>query len=1016
LAGFFTGRDQLLAAWPRNSVSVLAIPGGRGHISIGSLIQGMTVTDAMASVLADALRDRYVLGRELGRGGMATVYLARDLKHDRVVALKVLHPELAASLGPERFLREIHLTAQLDHLHILPVFDSGNAAGILWYTMPYVQGESLRDRLRRELQLPIEEAVRITREVAEALDYAHRHNVVHRDIKPENVMVGEGHARVADFGVARALESAGSRLTETGLSVGTPAYMSPEQATAGAVDGRSDIYALGCVLYEMLAGEPPFTAATPQAVIAKRLSTPPVPLGVVRHAVPPAIDAAVMRALAREPVDRFATGAEFAAALESPAPATVRARSVSRGAMVAAGVVALALAAGLALALRRQPQPINAKVVAVAPFRISSADPSLTYLREGLVDLLAAKLGGAAGVRASDPRSVLAAWRSAAGSTVAELGQPEALRVAAGLGAAQLVLGDLVGTPSRVVVHATLLTVPSGTQIADATVEGPADSLPALVDRLAAKVLLIRAGEDQQRVASLTTPSFSALRAYLEGQSLYRRGRFADASRQYEEAIRLDSTFALAGLMLLQATGWQGSREARELGFRVASRSRDQLGERDRALLDASSTTRSVPMRHSTAEFIRAAERYVEVAPDSPDAWALLADWLYHFGPMLGLEDAHRRSLAAFKRALEFDSTFAPALAHLPPLYGEAGDTAALRASIGQFLATDSTADNADALRWYGAMMLVDSATVRAMRTRFDRFKRSSLVELMVLALDAGRGLPDVARAIATLRAGAVSEAERTYVIGWQLRFAWDGGRPIEARQLTEQLQGPEVPLSIVQAAIAWDGDSAAGAAAARTLERHVGGHPPSGVEARDRHVREVFTLAEYHLAHGDASMARRAVRLLEELPVPPDSAWLGRNARVAALLLDAQLGALDRRPQAPAQLARADSALRTNVEPVQFVALGNLIVARLWEASGDPARALAAVRRRIFDYTQHPFLTTMLRQEGRLAELTGDRPGAIEAYQRYLALRPDPEPALQPQVEQVRAELARLAGAEDPR
>jgi tetratricopeptide (TPR) repeat protein len=978
----------------------------------------MTVTDAMASVLADALRDRYVLERELGRGGMATVYLARDLKHDRVVALKVLHPELAASLGPERFLREIHLTAQLDHLHILPVFDSGNAAGILWYTMPYVQGESLRDRLRRELQLPIEEAVRIAREVAEALDYAHRHGVVHRDIKPENVMVGEGHARVADFGVARALESAGgSRLTEPGLSVGTPAYMSPEQATAGAVDGRTDIYALGCVLYEMLAGEPPFTAPTPQAVIAKRLSTPPVPLGVVRHAVPPAIDAAVIRALAREPVDRFATAAEFAAALESPAPATARARRVSRGSLVAAGVVALALAAGLALALRRQQQqPVDARVVAVAPFRISSADPSLTYLREGLVDLLAAKLGGAAGVRASDPRSVLAAWRSAAGSAVADLGQSDALRVAARLGAAQLVLGDLVGTPSRVVVHATLLSVPSGTQIADATVDGPADSLPALVDRLAGKLLLIRAGEDQQRVASLTTPSFAALRAYLEGQSLYRRGRFAEASRQYEEAIRLDSTFALAGLMLLQATGWQGSREARELGFRVASRSRDQLGERDRALLDASSTTRSVPMRHSTAEFIRAAERYVEVAPDSPDAWALLADWLYHFGPMLGLEGAHRRSLAAFKRALEFDSTFAPALEHLPPLYGEAGDTAALRASMGQLLATDSTADDADALRWYGATMLGDSATVRAMRTRFDRFKRSSLVELMVLALDAGLGLPDVARAIATLRAGAVSEAERTYVIGWQVRFAWDGGRPVEARQLTEQLQGPEVPLSIVQAAIAWDGDSAAGAAAARTLERHVGGPPPSGVEARDRYVREVFTLAEYHLAHGDASMARRAVRLLEEFPVPPDSAWLGRNARVAALLLDAQLGALDRRPQAPAQLARVDSALRTNAEPVQFVALGNLIVARLWEASGDPARALGAVRRRIFDYTQHPFLATMLRQEGRLAELTGDRPGAIEAYRRYLALRPDPEPALQPQVEQVRAELARLAGEDDPR
>jgi hypothetical protein len=223
------------------------------------------------------------------------------------------------------------------------------------------------------------------------------------------------------------------------------------------------VYALACVLYEMLAGEPPFTAPTPQAVIAKRLSTPPGPLGVVRHAVPPAIDTAVMRALAREPVDRFATAAEFAAALKSPAPATARAPWVGRGALVAAGVVALALAAGLALALRQHPQPVHAKVVAVAPFRISSADPGLTYLREGLVDLLAAKLGGAAGIRASDPRSVLAAWRSAAGSPAADLGQSDALRVAARLG---LHPGRVPSGPGRRVRSAACGEAPPGIAVA----------------------------------------------------------------------------------------------------------------------------------------------------------------------------------------------------------------------------------------------------------------------------------------------------------------------------------------------------------------------------------------------------------------------------------------------------------------------------------------------------------------------------------------------------------------------
>jgi eukaryotic-like serine/threonine-protein kinase len=222
------------------------------------------------------LADRYVLERELGRGGMATVYLAQDLKHDRRVALKVLRPEVTAPLGPERFHREIRLAARLQHPHILPVHDSGDAAGQLWYTMPFVDGESLRDRLRRERQLPVEEALLITREVADALGYAHSQGIVHRDIKPENILLSHRHALVADFGIARALQAAGGdRLTETGITVGTPAYMSPEQSMADPlVDGRSDLYSLGCVLYEMLTGEVPYSGTSAQAIIAKRFHEP----------------------------------------------------------------------------------------------------------------------------------------------------------------------------------------------------------------------------------------------------------------------------------------------------------------------------------------------------------------------------------------------------------------------------------------------------------------------------------------------------------------------------------------------------------------------------------------------------------------------------------------------------------------------------------------------------------------------------------------------------------------------
>src|SRR5881227_3406880 len=263
-----------------------------------------------------SLAGRYTIERELGRGGMATVYHTRDLKHDRPVALKVLRPELAAVLGAERFLREIRVTSQLQHPHILTLIDSGEADGFLYYVMPYVEGESLRQRLEREGQLPLDEALRITRAVASALDFAHGRGVVHRDIKPENIMLHQGEPMVADFGIALAVSTAGrERLTETGLSPGTPAYMSPEQASAEPrLDGRSDQYSLACVLYEMLAGEPPYTGPTAQAVLAKRLTEPIPHLGTLRG-VPPAVEAAVTKALAKAPPDRFATAHAFVLAL-----------------------------------------------------------------------------------------------------------------------------------------------------------------------------------------------------------------------------------------------------------------------------------------------------------------------------------------------------------------------------------------------------------------------------------------------------------------------------------------------------------------------------------------------------------------------------------------------------------------------------------------------------------------------------------------------------------------------------
>ena len=349
------------------------------------------------------------------------------------MALKVLRPEISGVLGSARFAREISIAARLNHPHILPIHDSGvlglgTDPSILFYTMPYVAGKSLRDRLEEEPQLSVEEAVRIARQVADALDHAHRHGVIHRDIKPENILLADGDALVADFGIARALDAAGGeRLTETGLALGTPAYMSPEQgAGSSRLDGRADIYALGCVLYEMLAGQAPFTGPTAQAILARHAIDPVPSLRTVRSTVGAALDRAVARALAKVPADRFPTARAFGDALAAlqasgtdHAPAILTPTSSPRRRWMlpaAAGGATLAMAlALLAHARHGNPGAVDPAVVAIAPFRVAAADSSLGYLREGLVDLLAAKLGGEAGVRPVDPRSVLSVWRRGAG-------------------------------------------------------------------------------------------------------------------------------------------------------------------------------------------------------------------------------------------------------------------------------------------------------------------------------------------------------------------------------------------------------------------------------------------------------------------------------------------------------------------------------------------------------------------------------------------------------------------------
>jgi eukaryotic-like serine/threonine-protein kinase len=380
--------------------------------------------------LTSALADRYRIERELGSGGMATVYLAHDVKHDRKVAVKILKPELGAVLGAERFLAEIKVTANLQHPNLLPLFDSGATAGLLYYVMPYVEGETLRALLDREKQLPVDDVARLTTLIAGALDYAHERGVIHRDLKPENILLQAGQPVIADFGIALAVAQAGgARITETGLSLGTPHYMSPEQATGDRViDARSDQYALGAVTYEMLTGEPPHTGATSQAIIARLMTEKPRSVRATRSSVPVAMDQAIDRALAKTPADRFPSCVAFAKALVATAPAAPAVRFLTRGRMIVAGVAgiaAIALIAWLAFGRNASPPSVgasNAKSIAVLPLVNVGGDSTQEYFADGMADELANALGKLPGLKVA-ARTSSYAFKGRRDLDVKEVGQ-----------------------------------------------------------------------------------------------------------------------------------------------------------------------------------------------------------------------------------------------------------------------------------------------------------------------------------------------------------------------------------------------------------------------------------------------------------------------------------------------------------------------------------------------------------------------------------------------------------------
>ena len=625
------------------------------------------------TILRDALAATYRIEGEVGEGGMATVLLARDLKHDRPVAIKVLRPELAQSVGPERFLREIEIAARLQHPNILPVHDSGNAGGVLYYVMPFVDGESLRDRILRGPVSPAE-ATRIAREVADALDYAHRQGIVHRDIKPANILLSQGHAVVADFGIARAVSASTAGLTQVGMAVGSPTYMSPEQAFGSeGVDGRTDVFALGVVLFEMLEGKPPFEGPTPQSIIAQAMSDNRRALTADSFGIQPIIH----KALAREPADRYATAAELSAALDA---AVTGARPAARAAprrtrTIAAAAVALIAVAALGVFVASRMGGSNAnprQSLIVFPFRNHTGDASRDYLQDAAMNLLGLAASHWQDMRVFDDERTasLLKRRGIARGTDVDFEAAQAMAREANVGT--LVLGDIRRERDSLAIEVKVHDVRSGDRIDTRIVRAPIDADPRpLFDQLAAQILGASGAPpgEQSSVLAQTTSSLEAYRAYLLGAAALQRFDVDSARSYLMRAVGLDSAFALAYLRLRDVEGWStglsGTGDAQRKWVLAAERHSAKLPPRLRSLVEYH--------RAYADHNLRRARQIADglIARDSMDveAWYQLGEAHFHHNsqnfPHADTLGNLGRGLRAFQRALALDSSYILAYQHI---------------------------------------------------------------------------------------------------------------------------------------------------------------------------------------------------------------------------------------------------------------------------------------------------------------------------------------------------------------
>jgi serine/threonine-protein kinase len=989
------------------------------------------VSDA-AHHLATALADRYRIERELGAGGMATVYLAQDLKHDRKVAIKVLRPELGASLGADRFLQEIRVAAKLQHPHIVGLLDSGvitpgpGPEVLSYYVMPYVEGETLGERLARTGPLAVPEVVRLTGEIADALAKAHKAGVVHRDIKPENILLADGHALVMDFGVAKAVSDATGRqgLTSAGLSLGTPAYMAPEQVAADPrIDHRADLYALGLVAYEMLVGGSPYAATTPQQQMAAHLTQAPAPIHLKRPDCPPALAALIMRCLSKNPDERWQSAEDVVARLG--AVETMTPHRVSRWTRrrIAALVGAVVLLVAVTLGVRRlagPPRDLGSNnVLAVLPFTVRGS-PALEYLGEGLVALLSASLDGATGIRSVNPHALL----GFVGRERPAISLERARGVAEHFQAGLFVVGDVLEVQGKLRLSASLFDRTQGDRpLAEATVDGEPGDVLALVDLLATRLAADRSAEGGARLtrtAAVTTSSLPALKAYLAGEQAYRAGQYAAAVGAFQEAVAADTTFALAFYRLSTAQerlAWaEESRRSVELAFRHSSR----LSVHDRRFLEAVLAMR----RGRSGDAEQQLRAIVQAYPDDAEAWFQLGELLFHGNPLRGLSMTTARE--PFSRALFFDPGDLGALYHLVRIAARDGNRSELDSLAARFYQLSPAGDRTLELRALQAYTTHDSAGADSVVAEFGRAPDGILPIAVWSVAVFAQNIPGAERIARLLTEPARPRDVRAqgHVLLAHLELA-RGRRSAAWDELgaAGQLSSPERPLvdawfrtlgfitqsreelEAARSRLArWD----AGEAVTRSTQ-------PSAFYSAHNDVHRV--LKTYLLGLLDTRLgdtARATVRAAEL-----DSA--GRTVDGPPLALELAQGL---RAQIALANGRSDSALAdlgalriegwyelTFVSPFYSGAMERFTRAELLRENGRGEEALGWYRGLGQNTTQElVFLGPATLAQARIQRALGRPREAARLYDEFLALWRESDPELKPMLDQAAAERASLS------